>query len=155
MSTGDSNAPGNYALLDHVACLHYLKENIGKTSLSTSLIFFYLLLCLLSCFFPKSKVIILIADPGILRQYGTEAIDANCFFFQDTLLAFQELSSIHQDFSWTFSNFWSSNSNIGMLMGVRRTYIWLRFIPILGPNLQRWVTVFEVICPCFNFTLKL
>ncbi len=31
MSTGDSNAPGNYALLDHVACLHYLKENIGKT----------------------------------------------------------------------------------------------------------------------------
>ncbi len=32
MSTDDSNAPGNYALLDQVAALHWLKENIGKFS---------------------------------------------------------------------------------------------------------------------------
>jgi len=28
LSTGDSNAPGNYALLDLVAALHWVKENI-------------------------------------------------------------------------------------------------------------------------------
>lgn len=28
LSTGDSNAPGNYALLDLVAGLHWVKENI-------------------------------------------------------------------------------------------------------------------------------
>ena len=30
MSTGDSDAPGNYATLDQVAALHWLKENIGE-----------------------------------------------------------------------------------------------------------------------------
>ena len=29
LSTGDSYAPGNYALLDLVAGLHYIRENIG------------------------------------------------------------------------------------------------------------------------------
>jgi len=28
LSTGDSNAPGNYAVLDQVAALHWVKENI-------------------------------------------------------------------------------------------------------------------------------
>mgnify|MGYP001595109069 CR=1 FL=1 len=28
LSTGDSNAPGNYALLDQVAALHWMKENL-------------------------------------------------------------------------------------------------------------------------------
>lgn len=32
LSTGDSNAPGNYALLDIVAALHWVKENIGAFS---------------------------------------------------------------------------------------------------------------------------
>jgi len=32
LSTGDSNAPGNYALLDVVAALHWIKENIGAFS---------------------------------------------------------------------------------------------------------------------------
>jgi len=32
LSTGDSNAPGNYALLDIVAALHWIKENIGAFS---------------------------------------------------------------------------------------------------------------------------
>lgn len=32
LSTGDSNAPGNYALLDQVAALHWVKENIGAFS---------------------------------------------------------------------------------------------------------------------------
>jgi neuroligin len=29
MSTGDHNAPGNYALMDIVAALQWLKENVG------------------------------------------------------------------------------------------------------------------------------
>jgi len=32
LSTGDSNAPGNYALLDIVAALHWVKENIAAFS---------------------------------------------------------------------------------------------------------------------------
>jgi carboxylesterase type B len=32
LSTGDSNAPGNYAILDLVAALHWIKENIGSFS---------------------------------------------------------------------------------------------------------------------------
>lgn len=29
LTTGDSNAPGNYATLDQVAALHWLRENVA------------------------------------------------------------------------------------------------------------------------------